>query len=47
MSSFLLEISGLCAGYGGSPAVADLSLTLGRGELLCVVGESGCGKAPG
>ncbi len=45
MSGFLLEISGLCAGYGGSPAVADLSLTLGRGEILCVVGESGCGKS--
>ena len=41
----ILEINGLSAGYGSVPALADVSLALGRGEILCVVGESGCGKS--
>ena len=42
-SGEFLRISGLCAGYGGEIAVADISFNLARGEILCVVGESGCG----
>ena len=44
MSTTLLEVSRLCAGYGAHPAVVDVSLSLRRAELLCLVGESGCGK---
>ena len=29
---------------GGPPAVADLSLTVARGEIVTLVGPSGCGK---
>lgn len=40
----LLKARGLCAGYGGENVISDLSFELCRGEILCVVGESGCGK---
>ena len=45
----MLEVSHLRVVYGsGSDAVeaiGDLSLTVGGGELVCVVGPSGCGKS--
>ncbi len=41
----ILSASGLSAGYGDRDAVAELSFTLERGEILCLVGESGCGKS--
>ena len=45
----LLEVEGLgvdlpTAG-GMLHAVRDVSLTVRRGETLCLVGESGCGKS--
>ena len=40
-----LEVRGLCAGYGGSVSVADVSFDLRPGEILCLAGESGCGKS--
>jgi len=42
----LLEIEGLTFRYHSrpEPALRDVSLTLGRGELLLVAGASGCGK---
>ncbi|RUV73275.1 MAG: ABC transporter ATP-binding protein [Mesorhizobium sp.] len=45
----MLEISGLTVCVRGEdgerPVVSDLSLTLARGETLCIAGESGSGKS--
>jgi len=45
----LLEVTGLAVDIpteaGALHAVRDVSLTVRRGETLCVVGESGCGKS--
>ena len=45
MSGDLLSVRNLTVGYGDHPAAADVSFTLQRGEILCLVGESGCGKS--
>ena len=45
MSGDLLSVRNLTVGYGDHPAAAGVSFTLQRGEILCLVGESGCGKS--
>jgi len=40
----MLEIRNLFVTYRDEPAVRDLSLTLGEGEILTLVGPTGCGK---
>ena len=45
MSDTILSVSRVSVGYGDSGlAAADVSFTLRKGEILCLVGESGCGK---
>lgn len=39
-----LELSQMKKTFGDKQVVKDLSLTLERGELLCILGASGCGK---
>jgi NitT/TauT family transport system ATP-binding protein len=31
--------------YGATQVLRDISLTLGEGEIVCIVGPSGCGKS--
>ena len=40
----LIEASELAAGYGGPPAVSDVSFRLGAGERLALLGPNGGGK---
>ncbi len=41
----LLKIESLAKSYvPGKPVFADLSFTLDRGEFVCIIGHSGCGK---
>ncbi|WP_341702861.1 ABC transporter ATP-binding protein [Ferrovibrio sp.] len=44
-----IEIAGLGKRYasrsGGTVALRDVSLTVGRHEFVCIVGPSGCGKS--
>ncbi len=40
----MLEVRSLTVRYGRTTAVDDVSLSLERGEIGCLVGASGCGK---
>ena len=40
----LLEVSGLEVRYGGIRAVKGVDLTVGVGELVCLIGANGAGK---
>ena len=42
--TLLLELSGITKAYGGAPALSDLSLAVGAGEYLSILGPSGSGK---
>ncbi|ASK62157.1 peptide ABC transporter ATP-binding protein [Virgibacillus phasianinus] len=45
----LLQVENLVTQYrtagGKMPAVRDISFSVNKGETLCIVGESGCGKS--
>jgi osmoprotectant transport system ATP-binding protein len=41
----MIEIDHISKAYDGRPVVADLSLTIGNGELCVLLGRSGCGKS--
>jgi oligopeptide/dipeptide ABC transporter ATP-binding protein len=41
----LLEIKNLKLDFGAARAIDGVSLSLGAGETVCLVGESGCGKS--
>ncbi len=40
----MLEVTALGSRYGRIPALADVHLTVGRGELVALVGANGAGK---
>jgi branched-chain amino acid transport system ATP-binding protein len=40
----LLELRGLAARYGDVPAIWDVSLTVGAGEVVALIGPNGAGK---
>jgi iron(III) transport system ATP-binding protein len=39
-----VELTGLTKRYRGAAVVNDLSLSIGKGQLVCLLGPSGCGK---
>ncbi len=40
-----LEVDGLCASYGGVPAIRGVSLRVRRGEIVTMIGANGAGKS--
>lgn len=40
----LLQLRELSKSFANTPAVNNISLTLDRGQILCLLGPSGCGK---
>ena len=49
MQETLLEVNNLVTEFrtadGNVQAVRDVSFSIAKGETLCIVGESGCGKS--
>ena len=45
MNDVILSVSHLTVGYDERAAASDVSFSLQKGEILCLVGESGCGKS--
>jgi len=43
-SETLLELAGLCAGYGSTRVLQGIDLTIKRGEIVAVIGRNGVGK---
>lgn len=41
----LLKIQNLSSGYNGKTVLRDISLSVGKGEVLAVIGQNGCGKS--
>jgi branched-chain amino acid transport system ATP-binding protein len=41
----LLEAAHLAVGYGGAPAIVDVSVTVGDREIVAVIGPNGAGKS--
>jgi len=39
-----ISVEHLTAGYHGKPVISDISLALGPGEVLCLLGANGSGK---
>ncbi len=41
----LLQVRGVFKSFGGTEALADVSMTLNAGEILALLGENGAGKS--
>ena len=42
--TMVLEVAGLSCGYGRAQVIHDVSLTVRRGEIACLIGANGAGK---
>src|SRR6266852_2389176 len=40
----MLEVERIQVSYGAAPAISEVSIRVGAGELVCVVGPNGAGK---
>ena len=45
MSYPILEVHGLKAGYGGTQILQGVDFTIGRGEIVAIIGRNGVGKS--
>ncbi|MDP9044760.1 MAG: ABC transporter ATP-binding protein [Pseudomonadota bacterium] len=45
MTAPLLEVNGLCAWYGAAQILYELELSVGRGEVVALMGRNGAGKS--
>jgi len=45
MAEELIRLSGINKSFAGVKALQDVSLTIERGRIHCLVGENGCGKS--
>jgi branched-chain amino acid transport system ATP-binding protein len=45
MSEPMLKVDALGAWYGAAQILFDLSLTVGRGEVVALMGRNGAGKS--
>ena len=43
--SMLLELDRITSGYGRLPVLRDVSLTVGAGEIVALIGANGAGKS--
>lgn len=43
-SEYYVKTEGLSVGYDGTPVVADIEITLKKGEIMTVIGPNGSGK---
>ncbi len=41
----MLKVEGLRSGYGGEPVLQGVSLRVGKGEIVAVIGRNGVGKS--
>lgn len=41
----LLQIQNLSSGYDGKTILREISISVGKGEVLAVIGQNGCGKS--
>jgi branched-chain amino acid transport system ATP-binding protein len=44
VTTALLEVTGLCAGYGDVRVLHEVGLVVKRGEIVCLIGSNGAGK---
>ena len=44
MSERFISIEGIARRFGATAVFEDLWLAIGRGEFVCMIGHSGCGK---
>jgi branched-chain amino acid transport system ATP-binding protein len=44
-ASAALTVAGLAAGYGDTPTIVDVGMTVGVGEIVTVLGPNGAGKS--
>jgi urea transport system ATP-binding protein len=43
-STSLLELSNVTAGYGQTPVLFDITLSVNKGDMVCLLGRNGVGK---